>query len=101
MFSPRLSLSEIKSERTDGVVRRELVSAECLRQPEQPALSARPCSEIDVCARRGRQPTGGPRLSQLTDIGNGSSESAIRPHASAPLERSGHPSAASWTCCFT
>jgi transposase len=47
-----LSLSEIKSERTDGVVRRELASTECVRQPGRPEISAHPCSEIDVCARR-------------------------------------------------
>ena len=30
-----LSVSEIKSERTDGVIRRELVSEESARRPEQ------------------------------------------------------------------
>ena len=45
-----LSLSQIKSERTDSVIRRELVSGECARQPEQPAVPAHPYSEIDVYA---------------------------------------------------
>jgi hypothetical protein len=35
-----LSLSEIKSEHTDAVIRRESVSGECARQPEQPAVPA-------------------------------------------------------------
>jgi len=38
--------SEIESEHTDGVIRQELVSAECVRRPEQHAVPARPCSEI-------------------------------------------------------
>src|SRR5450830_792177 len=42
----RVSLSEIESEHTDGVIRQELVSAECVRRPEQHAVPARPCSEI-------------------------------------------------------
>jgi hypothetical protein len=32
-----LSLSDIKFEHTDGVIRRELVSEECARQPQLPA----------------------------------------------------------------
>ena len=35
--SSLLSLSEIKSEHADGVIRREFVSGECAWQPEQPA----------------------------------------------------------------
>jgi hypothetical protein len=35
-----LSLSEIKSEHSDGVIRRELVSGECARRLEQPAAAA-------------------------------------------------------------
>jgi hypothetical protein len=46
-----LSLSEIKSERTDGVVRRELASAEYVRQPGRPEISAHPSSGIDACGR--------------------------------------------------
>jgi hypothetical protein len=42
----QLSMSEIKSEHTDGVIRREWVSGECARQPEQPAVAVHPCSEI-------------------------------------------------------
>ena len=34
-----LSLSEIKSEHSDGVIRREMESEECVRWPEQPAAS--------------------------------------------------------------
>jgi hypothetical protein len=50
-FGPQqdLSLSEIKSERIDGAIRQELVSAECVRRPELPAVWARPCRETDVC----------------------------------------------------
>jgi Glutathione S-transferase, N-terminal domain len=47
-----LSLSGIKSEHTDGVVRRELASAECVRRPERPAVSAHPSSGIDECEPR-------------------------------------------------
>ena len=48
LIKSQLSLSEIKSERIDGVIRREWVSGECARRPEQPAVPAHPCSEIDV-----------------------------------------------------
>ena len=44
-------MSEIKSERTDGVIRRELVSGACARQPEQPAVPAHPCSGKGVFSR--------------------------------------------------
>ena len=37
-----MSLSEIKFEHTDGVIRRELVSGECAPQPERPAVPAHP-----------------------------------------------------------
>jgi len=47
-----VSLSEIRSEHTDGEVRRELASAKCVRQPARFSESARPCSEIGGCARR-------------------------------------------------
>jgi hypothetical protein len=43
--------SEIKSEHTGGVVRRELASTEYVHQPEQSAVSAHPGSEIIVCER--------------------------------------------------
>ena len=46
-----VSLSEIKTEHSDGVIRRELVSGECARRPEQPAAAAHPCSEINVSVR--------------------------------------------------
>jgi hypothetical protein len=38
----RLSLSEIKSEHTDGVIRRELVLQECAQLPEQPVAPVHP-----------------------------------------------------------
>jgi hypothetical protein len=38
-----MSVSEIKSEHTDGVIRRELVSRECAQRPEQPEIAAHPC----------------------------------------------------------
>ena len=43
-----LSLSEIKSEHSGGVIRRELAPAECAQQPERPAALARLCSETSV-----------------------------------------------------
>ena len=46
-----LSLSEIKSEHSDGVIRREWVSGECARRPEQNAEAVHPCSEINVSVR--------------------------------------------------
>ena len=46
-----LSLSEIKFEHTDAVMRRELVSGERARQPKQPAVPAHTYSEIDVSGR--------------------------------------------------
>jgi len=46
----RLSLSEIRSEHTDDAVRRELASAECVRQFERFSGSARPYSGIGECA---------------------------------------------------
>ena len=45
----RPSPSEIKSEHIDGALRRELVSAECARRPEQPAVSH--CTQPRDCAR--------------------------------------------------
>jgi len=47
-YHVRLSLSEIKSEHSDGVIRRELVSGECALRTEQPVALAHPCSERDV-----------------------------------------------------
>jgi hypothetical protein len=41
-----LSLSEVKFEHIDGVIRRELVIGECALQPEQPAIPAHSYSEI-------------------------------------------------------
>src|SRR5450631_3635256 len=38
-----VSLSEIKSGHSDGVICRELVSRECAQRPEQPAVLAHPC----------------------------------------------------------
>ena len=46
-----LSLSKIKSEYTDGVIRQELVSVECARWPERLVEPVRPCPEIDVSGR--------------------------------------------------
>jgi hypothetical protein len=43
-------VSEIKSKHIDGVIRRELVSGEYARRPEQPALPANPYSETNVSA---------------------------------------------------
>ena len=48
-----LSLSEIKSERTDGVIRRAWVSEECARMPEQPGyrcilVQGKVCSRVIV-----------------------------------------------------
>ena len=47
-----MTLSEIKSEHSYGVVRRELAPAECAQQPERPAALAHLCSETRVCERR-------------------------------------------------
>jgi hypothetical protein len=49
-----LSLSQIKSGRTDDVIRRELGSEKCARWPEQPVVPVRPCSEINVSSRHCR-----------------------------------------------
>ncbi len=57
-YHVRLSLSEIKSEHSDGVIRRELVSGECARRLEHPAGPAhrrertteRPAALSDACA---------------------------------------------------
>jgi hypothetical protein len=49
-YTGRLSLSEIRSEHTDDAVRRELASAECVRQFERFSGSARPYSGIGECA---------------------------------------------------
>jgi NnrU protein len=46
-----LSLSEIKFEHTDGVIRRELVSGKCARWPEQPTVQAHPYPKVDVFGR--------------------------------------------------
>jgi hypothetical protein len=51
-----LSLSEIKSERTDGVIRRELVLEECARMPEQPVISVHPYSGKGVFSRHCNTP---------------------------------------------
>ena len=45
-------LSEIKSERTDGVIRLESVSEECTQLPEQTVVSVHPCSGKGVFSRR-------------------------------------------------
>ena len=50
--SKPLCLSEIKSERIDGVNRQELVSAECVQPPERPVGLAHLSSGIDACVRR-------------------------------------------------
>ena len=45
-----MSLSEIKFEHIDGVIRRELVSGECAPQPERPAVPAHPYwGQLKVC----------------------------------------------------
>jgi len=49
--APRLSLSEIKSEHSDGVIRRELESEECARRPEEPVGPAHPWSGKGVFSR--------------------------------------------------
>jgi hypothetical protein len=82
----RLSLSEIKSEHSDDVIRRELVSGECARRLEQPAAAAHPCSEINVSARhcnsackKGALGAGAARQRRRhgQDIPAGSSRSAV------------------------
>jgi hypothetical protein len=45
-----VSLSEIKSEHSDGVIRRELVSGEYARRPEQPA-QRRILVQREMCPR--------------------------------------------------
>ena len=82
----RLSLSEIKSEHSDGVIRRELESEECVRWPEQPAAAAHPCSGKGVfsrCCNRPYKKGGGDagvvrrRRRHGQDIPAGSSQSAV------------------------
>jgi hypothetical protein len=46
-----LSLSELKSEDTDGVIRREMVSGKCARQPGQPAVPAHPYTVTNMSGR--------------------------------------------------
>jgi hypothetical protein len=81
-----LSLSEIKSEHSDGVIRRELESEECARWPEQPVGPAHPCSGKGVFAHRCNRPYkkgGGDagvvrrRRRHGQDIPAGSSQSAV------------------------
>ena len=83
-----LSLSEIKSEHSDGVIRRAWVSGECARRPEQSAAAAHPYSERDVSARccntaykKGAHGAGAARQRRQhgQDIPAGSSQSAV-PH---------------------
>jgi hypothetical protein len=52
-----LSLSEIKSEHTDGVIRRELESEECARWPEQPAVPAHGTFPHFIAVSRRERPT--------------------------------------------
>src|SRR2546430_16982508 len=47
-----LSLSEIRSEHIDGVIRQELASTEFAQRPEQLVVSGHPCSAPDVSERR-------------------------------------------------
>ena len=90
-----VSLSEIRSEHSDSVIRRELESEGCVRWPEQPAAAAHPCSEINVsvrCCNRPYRPykkgggdAGVVRRRRRQDIPVGSSQSivpyaAIWPH---------------------
>jgi hypothetical protein len=81
-----LSVSEIKSERTDGVIRRELVSEESARRPEQPVISVHPCSGKGVFSRHCKTPytkgafgAGAARQRRRCDQGipAGSSQSAV------------------------
>jgi hypothetical protein len=51
-----LSLSEIRSEHTDGVIRRELESEQCTRWPEQRVAPAHPCSGKGVFSRHCNMP---------------------------------------------
>jgi hypothetical protein len=64
-----LSLSEIKSEHTDGVIRRELVLEECVRWPEQPAASDKSTTPYmamtELCARFGIAPSTGGNKAKL------------------------------------
>jgi len=60
-----LSVSEIKSERTDGVIRRELVSEESARRPEQPVISMHPCSGKGVFSPAGSSQSAVPYVSIL------------------------------------
>ena len=94
-----LSMSEIKSEHSDGVIRRELESEECARWPEQPVGPAHPCSGKGVFSRRCNRPYkkgGGDadaarrRRRHGQDIPDGSSQSA------APYVRSAMASVARW-----
>src|SRR5213080_3062870 len=47
-----LSLSEIRSEHIDGVIRQELASTEFAQRPEQLVVPGHPCSAPDVSERR-------------------------------------------------
>src|SRR5208282_6403346 len=78
--------SEIKSEHSDGVIRRELASGECARQPEQAAAAVHPCSETSVSVRccnnaykKGTHGAGAARQKRRPgqDIPAGSSRSAV------------------------
>jgi len=84
-----LSLSEIKSEHSkhsNGVIRRELESEECVRWLEQPAAAAHPCSGKGVFSRcwnrpykKGAHGAGAARQRRRhgQDIPAGSSQSAV------------------------
>ena len=82
-----LSLSEIKSEHIDGVIRQELVSAECVRPPERLVGLAHLCSKKDACVRRCNtacmSAAGGADVARRTprhdqDIRAGSNRSAVQ-----------------------
>ena len=84
-FCVNLSLSEIKSEHSDDVIRRELGS-DCVRWPEQPVAAAHPCSRKGVfsrCCNRPYKKGGGDadaarrRRRHGQDIPAGSSQSAV------------------------
>jgi hypothetical protein len=51
-FACQLSLSEINSEHSDGVTRRELGSRGYVQRPEWVAVPGHPCSRIDGSAQR-------------------------------------------------
>jgi len=61
----RLSLSEIRSEHSNGAVRRELGSEKCARRPERAAGAAHPCLRIGASARHCSNPCRKKHMAQM------------------------------------